>query len=381
MSCDYLYVILKPTLLCNLACHYCYAREDCQKGQVMSRNEIIQAIDFICNYAKLSRMTHVRLCWHGGEPFSLDTRIFASSLDYARKKFAQEKLALHQTVQTNLTLLNDEKIELTKEFFSGRLGVSVDIGTHLRVDHAGNDMEDTIIEKLDYAIENGIKCAAITQITKNNLHDIEKIYRFFKDREMFVRLSRIFPISADYDRDDSMYLTDQEYAQAEIDFFNIWTTDPHPMRNDENIHLLGDLLLGRPSLCVRQENCQQVYLSIAPGGKIFPCGEFDTADAEIGNYLKQTPEEFLASDSRNGFYKKYPVPKSCFSCRSCKTCYGGCLHDRCIAGYPYKCKSNKIYWDYLVHWLKERGLGLYALEKATPEEAAKTMAHLLKPGP
>ena len=260
MCSDYLYVILKPTLLCNLACRYCYARSDCQKGVVMPLEEIIKAIDFICDYSKLQGITHVRLCWHGGEPFSMDTKVFRTALDYSRKKFAEYNLALRQTVQTNLTLLNDEKIELTKEFFSGRLGVSVDVNSHLRVDHAGNDMEHLIIEKLDYALNKGIKCAAITQINKNNFRQIDRIYHFFKERDMFVRLSRIFPITSDYDRTDPMYLTDEEYAQAEIDFFDIWTNDPKPLRNDENIHLLGDLLLGRPSLCVRQKNCQKVYL-------------------------------------------------------------------------------------------------------------------------
>ena len=134
------------------------------------------------------------------------------------------------------------------------------------------------------------------------------------------------------------------------------------------------------TLCVRQKNCQQVYLSIAPGGKIFPCGEFDTPDTEIGNYLKQTPEEFAAADSRNGFFEKYPVPKSCSGCRYYRTCYGGCLHDRYAAGYPYKCRSNRIYWDHVVHWLEEKGLGLYALADSTPDEAVKIMSRLLKSG-
>ena len=92
--------------------------------------------------------------------------------------------------------------------------------------------------------------------------------------------------------------------------------------------------------------------------------------------MEQAPEEFAKMDSRDGFFEKYPVPDSCSGCRYFKTCYGGCLHDRYAAGYPYKCKSNRIYWDHLVKWLEKKGLGLYALEKSTPQEAKQIMVRL-----
>ena len=139
------------------------------------------------------------------------------------------------------------------------------------------------------------------------------------------------------------------------------------------MRLVGDLLLGRPSICLREQNCSKRYLALAPGGDIYPCAEFDVPESVIGNFLSQTPEEFHRSDLRQRIFDKAPVPSECSGCRYETTCYGGCLRERFMVGYPFRCKSNILYWDHIVRWLEGKGASLYALRGKSKEECVELL--------
>lgn len=362
-----IYVTFKATLKCNLACQYCYGRDNHAQGAEMSDEEIRQGLQFIYKYASIVGAKSLTICWHGGEPFLLAKRL-PSIMSYANDLFAKNRIKVSHSTQTNATLLRPSTYDFIKTYFNGYVGVSIDLFSSYRVFPSGRDAGEVAIKNIDDALASGIKCGAINLITKDNADKIDDIYDFYKKRKMNVRLARVFPISESDTMSSPMYISDEEYAKAMIRFFERWATDPEPAYNTDIVKLVADLLLGVPSICLREANCHERYMAFSPGGDIFSCAEFDVPESVIGNFLKQTPEEFISSNAREKIAAMAPVPEKCHQCIYEPTCHGGCFRERFMIGYPYRCNSNILYWNHVVNWIETKGGSLYILRGKTTEE-------------
>ena len=373
-----LFVTIKPTLSCNLACTYCYGRENHSIGRTMDDEEIRKALQWVSEVAVLKNATHVELCWHGGEPFLLKPARLEALLEDASNLFVQKGLKILHSVQTNGVLLNSDYYPIIRKYFNNFVGISLDLFSSQRVFRNGEVSSEIVIENIKSALDAGIKCGVINLLTKQNVDRIDEIYRFYRDHNIDVRLARVFPISDDFDPSDAMYLSDEEYSGAMIRYFDLWAQDTKPARNGDIIKLVGDLVLGRPSVCLREKLCHERYIALAPGGAVYSCAEFDVPESEIGNFLSESPEDFIKSDARSRLAEKAPVPEECADCRFCKTCYGGCFRERFMLKYPYRCKANIMYWNHVVSWLESKGCSLYMLEGKSREYSVEVLSRLLK---
>lgn len=364
---NHIYVTIKITLKCNLACQYCYGRDNHASGAQMTDEEIIRGIDFVHGYAVEVKAKSLMLCWHGGEPFLLSKKLPAF-IAYANKRFSQSGISISHGIQTNATLLLPSTFDMIKRYFNGFVGVSIDLYSGFRTFPNGKLSTELAVRNIDSAIKNGIKCGAINLITQHNLGHIEDIYNFYKARKVNVRLARVFPINDSEDLASPMYVSDKQFADAMIEYFDLWANDADPAPNSDIVGLIGDLLTGMPSLCLRENNCHQRYTALSPGGDVFSCAEFDVPESVIGNFLSQTPQEFAMSDCRDRLAAKAPMPKECAACKYLPICHGGCFRERFMVGYAYRCKSNQLYWDHIVDWLKNKGASLYILRGKSREE-------------
>lgn len=266
---------------------------------------------------------------------------------------------------------------MIKTCFDGFIGVSIDLFSKYRTFPNGKDSTEVAMRNIDKALASGIRCGAINLITKDNLDRIDDIYDFYKERKMNVRLSRVFPISHSDTLLSPMYISDEEYAGAMIRFFDRWANDSEPANNTDIVKLIADLLLGVPSLCLREANCHERYMAFSPGGDIFSCAEFDVPESVIGNFLKQQPEEFIKFNAREKIAAMAPVLEKCHHCRFEPTCHGGCFRERFMLGYPYRCISNLIYWNHVVNWIESKGAALYILKGKSVEEKKTIINEML----
>ena len=371
-----IYVTFKATLKCNLACQYCYGRDNHAQGSEMSNDEISRGIQFACKYASIVGAKSLTICWHGGEPFLLAKKL-PGIIEYANDLFSKNGIKVIHGTQTNATLLKPDTYELIKKYFDGFVGVSIDLFSKYRTFPSGKDSTQIAINNIDNALAFGIRCGAINLITKDNLSRIDDIYDFYKKRKMNVRLSRVFPINQSDTLSSPMYVSDEEYAGAMIRFFDRWANDPNPANNTDIVKLIADLLLGAPSLCLREADCHKRYMAFSPGGDIFPCAEFDVSESIIGNFLTQTPEDFIKSNAREKIAAMAPIPEKCHQCRFMPTCNGGCFRERFMLGYPYRCKSNIIYWNHVLKWIESKGGKLYILKRKSIEEKKMILNKIL----
>lgn len=372
-----IYVTIKTTLRCNLACKYCYGRDNHAAGSEMTDVEVKRATDFTAEYAKTVGARSVTFCWHGGEPLLMADRLL-SLIDHANAACSARGIKASHGTQTNATLLTPSTYGLIRKHFGGYVGVSLDLYSPYRTYPGGRTSTDVAVGNIDRALSAGLQCGAINLITKDNLGRVADIYDFYKQRKMNVRLARVFPISADDAMQSPMYVSDEEFAAALIEYFDLWASDPQPAYNTDIVKLVADLLLGSPSICLREAECHKRYLALSPGGDIFSCAEFDTPDAVIGNFLTQSPTEFARSDARERLAACAPLPGKCRECRYLPTCNGSCLRERYVLGYPYRCLSNRLYWDHVVAWLEDRGCSLYMLRGKSPAEKREIIDRIFK---
>jgi uncharacterized protein len=328
-------------------------------------------------YASIVGAKSLTICWHGGEPFLLAKKL-PNIIEYTNELFSKDGIKVSHGIQTNATLLKPDTYELIRKYFDGFVGVSIDLFSRYRTFPSGKNTNSIAINNIDNALASGIKCGAINLVTKDNLSRIDEIYDFYKERRMNVRLSRVFPINYSDTLSSPMYINDQEYAEAMIHFFDRWANDPNPANNTDIVKLIADLLLGVPSLCLREANCHKRYMALSPGGDIFSCAEFDVPESVIGNFLTQTPEEFIRNNAREKIAAMAPIPDECYQCRFMPTCNGGCFRERFMLGYPYRCKSNIIYWNHVLDWIESKGGKLYILKDKSIEDKRRIISKILK---
>src|ERR1044072_7564962 len=133
--------VLKVSKFCNLRCRYCYEFNDRDKRDRMSREQIRTMYSTIQEYYEErhsidGQRSEVHFIWHGGEPLLLEPSFYWDTFAVQREIFRDR--ALINSVQTNLTLLDEERIELLQNGFSS-VGVSIDLYGGLRVNIASND--------------------------------------------------------------------------------------------------------------------------------------------------------------------------------------------------------------------------------------------------
>lgn len=363
----HIFVTIKATLRCNLSCQYCYGRENSHLGEQMSTSEVEKALAFAYDYALTVGATSLTICWHGGEPLLMMSQL-ADFIEEANRLFNSTGIRVFHGLQTNGVALLPKHFDFIKKYLNGGIGVSLDLYSKYRTFPNGSVSTDFVVHNIDMAIKEGICLGAINLITQDNRHHIADIYNFYKERNINVRLARVFPISDMDESNSPMYLSDEEFAQAMIDYFDIWANDPHPTTNRDILSLVGDLMYGKPSICYRESECHKRYIALSPGGDIFTCAEFDVPDSVVGNFLTQSAKEFVASNARQRLANKAPIPTECASCRFERICHGGCFRERYTLGYPYRCKSNYIYWSHIEKWLRSKGAALYILQGKSPNE-------------
>ena len=120
--------VVKVSKFCNLRCDYCYEFPELGDRARMSREQAAAMFDNMAGYYRTKPESAVHFVWHGGEPMIQEP-------DYFRMIFAEQRRALagievENFVQTNLTMLDDDRIAFLKNELRG-VGVSIDVfGDH-----------------------------------------------------------------------------------------------------------------------------------------------------------------------------------------------------------------------------------------------------------
>jgi uncharacterized protein len=216
--------VIKTSKQCNLRCQYCYEFSDLHKTDVMTMAQLESLYRNIESYYRsLQIPVAIHFIWHGGEPLLISPQFYWEALDLQAKIFTDPNLKVTNGVQTNLTVLDDERLMLLAEGFD-RVGVSVDVFGDLRVYENGRDSQARVLANMDRLQAADIPFGCITVLTKNNIDNIEQIYSFYQKLGISARLLPLHQTNNDA-QNDGIEIDPYSVLKAFKTIFDLWLQD------------------------------------------------------------------------------------------------------------------------------------------------------------
>ena len=176
-------VVLKITKDCNLRCEYCYVKnKDNYKGQVIDFEVYKKIIDKIIEdkIVQKEEDKNFQLVFHGGEPLIVPDKDLVKMLEYAHHNFKKNKINFGFSMQSNLTLLTEEKISILSKY-NVSVGASfdgIDDNNLKRTDKKSSFFE----KKFNTLKENNISHGTLIVAGEDNTKNIYKSYSYLKDK-------------------------------------------------------------------------------------------------------------------------------------------------------------------------------------------------------
>lgn len=356
---DVLGLIIKSTRKCNLQCSYCHDWRS--QGESMSF-EVMATL--IAKALYPHEHHHIDFIWHGGEPLILGRKFYLKAL-YLQQRFRQEGQRIHNSLQTNGTLIDEKWCKFFKDF-GFNIGISIDgrepVHNVNRKYSSGCGSFDKVKQGIHLLQKHKIPFGALTVITHETLKlDPEDFFNFFHDLGvksfafLAVRPDNV-PNTGEIPTTD--YVNNTEYVMFMKRIFDLWYD-----LDDTSIHIrelngILNSLVGRlPSICTLAGNCLGQYFGVEPNGDIHHCDKFlGDPQYHLGNILKHSFREIRSQKRFHELAAK--ESKRIATCQPCpwfRVCNGGCPHDYYIASkHSVGCQETCCGLRELIEYIYER---------------------------
>ena len=218
--------VMKISKLCNLRCTYCYEFPFLAEKDRMSLVDLKRMFGHIADFYAPApkRMDFV---WHGGEPLLIEPDYYKRILELQHETFDPVNVPFTNSIQTNLTILNDEILKLFKSLFRN-IGVSLDLFGDQRVTIAGRPSQKVVLKNIQRLIDEQIPFGCITVLSRATAPYVEEIYHFFENIQKSFRLLPIYRTGYK-GQQDTLALTDAEIVTAFKQAVDLW------LMSDSNI--------------------------------------------------------------------------------------------------------------------------------------------------
>jgi len=357
-------VFIKLTKQCNLHCSYCFERSERFNIRRINLSEAKEIMHKVRDYCVRNRIARLNLNFSGGEILMLGKRYLTFLFKYCRAAFAKDRIALTINVQTNLTLLDIEFIEIFKKY-NIEVGTSFDVYGENRRFANGKSTKKIMIDKILLMLRNGLPLAgSIVVVNGRNYDKALKTYEFYSKTLINFHPMMVFPWTNDPSH--TLQITIQQY----INYLKIIATK-HVSREGAEIILanidsyIGLLKKGAGNYhwCAFEKNCFENRFFILNNGDVFPCYYLQNGEFYLGNILKKSLNSIVRTKKISRLRKRHnSIVKKCKGCRYLGLCNGGCM---ALAYYEsgslsepsqFDCRVNRSMFKYIKGLLKKQDL-------------------------
>ncbi len=297
-------LLVKPYLGCNIKCKYCY------EGPLRNVKEpqLDYDLDAVVNTIRENKKTAPSIGLHGGEIFCIPNK----HLEILLKE--TYKYGESVGIQTNATLIDDEKIRLLKKY-NANLGISWDGPGELCSARPGTEKVGEIIDKV---MSKGISVGMIIVVSEANAGTKAKreklkkwVYKLSKEKGIDARFNPCY-------NDKELELSPKKRVSVYLDFAKFF------LENDIRWSPFTDIIRAL-------QNSKNKVCTFS-GCDIF-CTKSATSvmgDGSITNCMR-TNEEFILLrdkkeyDTRLEILRETPIKYGgCKGCKYLEMCTGGC---------------------------------------------------------
>ena len=171
------YLILIPTLRCNLSCSYCQVSRAPEKAKGYDWDE--DTLKRFESFIKENTMDHLKVEFQGGEP-SLRLDLVNSIIDIVESNTQSSEFV----ICTNMVNMDQALLSLLeKDNFSISTSIDGSLSTMTKNRTFEDDTSKSIFENFNYVLENygPKKIAALPTITENQINSPEEIIQTYNN--------------------------------------------------------------------------------------------------------------------------------------------------------------------------------------------------------
>jgi serine-type anaerobic sulfatase-maturating enzyme len=333
-------VIVKTTGRCNGTCVYCASSCPTSGEGGLQVEQLERFFAFFAPWFATERARHLRFIWHGGEPLLLGKAFYREVLRAQAAVFGPNRPKVRNTMQSNLTLLDEAWIPVLRELLDGEtIGSSFDIVDGVRGLRSGEPLAAKWLPAVERLKANGIPWGVVYVVHKRSLGRAADLYWFFKNLNPRRRVRYNPLLGEGMGRDDDcrdLQITPEEYGQFLVELLDVWANDgfvgsPAPLAE------FREAWGGREEAlcCDYQGRCHTTHLGVDAGGDAFSCGRgSDRGMHRLGNVFRDGLDDVLThaywaqTDARYAKLEAGP----CGACRWWRLCHGGCPLDATLQG-------------------------------------------------
>ncbi len=381
--------IVKPVgARCNLRCEHCFyldkdeLYEPAPSG-VMS-DQLLESFirDYIASQPPGAR--EVNFVWQGGEPTLAGLDFFRRALEL-EKRFAPSNMQVHNSLQTNGTLLNDEwgKFLADNGFL---VGISIDGPEHLhnrfRPDAAGRGSFEAAMRGLKVLKRNQVEFNVLTCVQSDNSMHGGEVYDFLKSQgAAFMQFIPIVehldgppnpldprpPESENVFRLTERSVSGEQFGRFMIEVFDRWLDNDVGSVFVQSFDVFLGLMLGYPSgVCVHSRRCGRGVV-VEHNGQVYSCDHYVFPEYLLGSLQEGKSLRQMCDSSYQcafGMAKERNLSRTCRECSFLTLCHGGCpaqWTDRGKHGeygLNHLCAGYKMFFQHALPVLQAMGQAL-----------------------
>jgi uncharacterized protein len=360
--------VVKITKHCNLRCTYCYEYPYLADKTRMSLAEIEAMFRNIADYYKDRTDKQLQFIWHGGEPFIIEPDYYFAIHQLQADIFTPAGFEYYNTAQTNLTLLSANYIDALKnKSVFDNIGVSLDLYGTERVNLAGKQVEEKVLDNMQKLNDNGIPFGCITVLSRQTYPFVEKIYTFFDEINANCRFLPIY--RTDFDSlDDTTCLRPEEVIDAFQRIFDTWlqsenAVDINPLQEFLRIALRVIFEKDTEKMYYDKAFSDSLYV-VNTNGEVFYTDEVYETEPSYGNIFTTPFAELRNSPAYHAVTERSRVRIAavCLQCPYYGACAGHYMDDITFAQMSFDatgaatCAIARPMISYIIDRLHETGL-------------------------
>jgi uncharacterized protein len=297
-----MFFVIKVSKLCNLRCSYCYEFPELGNRDRMSRQQLTAMYEHIRDYLTATgdggAPPEAAFVWHGGEPLLVDPSFYWDTFQDQREVFG-DAVARSNSVQTNLTRLDDERLRLLSDGFDN-VGVSLDVYGGLRVNIAGRNSQETVLANMDRLRAAGVPFGCITVLNQRNVHRVDDIFSFYDRAGLEFRVLPLFD-GASQEQTAPLALSLEEELGALCRLADLWlesgTMSQPPLPLDQYVNTAARATAGAPHRDYYSRQDQPWVVLVNTNGDCYTQGEpYGDPAWSIGNLFTEPLTDILSGE-------------------------------------------------------------------------------------
>lgn len=338
------------TNACNLTCIYCSAYKQVSKNRSMPLETAYKYINLIF---EKTCAPDIGLMFYGGEALLQSTSWFYNVIRYAKKQTTKYNKKSHFLLQSNLTFLDDERLNLIKKYHIVT-GTSLDGLPYINEKTRGKS--DLVLKNITKLKEVGCFGGVICTVNEYNYNNVTEILEFFEEQGiLWVAFNIVYSIGrgcnlSPLSKDKIFLVLKQIYDYTEKTKGNkviegnmaerlIKYVYPHSSTD------FKEMLMCNHPYCGGGIN---IILCDAKGD-LYPCGCSNmTTEFRLGNINLLNVKDYMKT-TRKFHTKDKKYHEECCDCNAAQICNFSCTGFQAIDNETAEaeCGATKKFFSYL----------------------------------